>query len=214
MSAIRPIFWSQLDSCIRQFPLANRPLQAISREYPVCFACSGGQGFTDELKTAYPMASFLECRKNSNSMKARAMFESLKKNDRYDVLVRTCCDSVITDVRLLLSILEESLSGRHAIIGHMAYRGRKMEWPYVWGGCNAVSRSVVDRIDMPEGGSNNMYDGYFSDAVRRTGASIIDRDLFCWGPPAQPGFPVCHPAREISDRWGAFLKILEGSGGT
>lgn len=217
MSEIRPIFWSQLDSCVKQYPLSNKPLQQISKVYPVYFVCSGTEGFgyIDELREVYPRATFLVCSNNNDVQKARQMFDILKYNREYDILVRTCCDSVIMDVELLLEILQKSIDGKHAIIGNAIYRRDKIF--YIRGGCNAVSRSVVEQTLLPdikiEGRPKDRFmshDIVLSKAIKQARASFIEYDLFCLGLPVVPGVPVCHPVKRATRcRYPDFLKIVD-----
>ena len=201
---LKPIFWSQIDDCIVDCPLNNFPLQKISRAYPVYFVYSGVKCH-DILKKVYTNAFFIPCLTNNDNEKAKNLFALLKKKQDYDVLVRTCCDSVIVNVQWLLNILRDNLSDKHAIIGNV-----RPDW--VRGGCNVISRSVVNCINMPDDSSLS-YDATFTLAVKKTGASIISHDLFGIGPENLLKYPVCHPHRypneEINIKIDRFLEIIK-----
>ena len=202
MADIRPIFWSQIDDRIVKFPLYNKPLQRISLVYPVYFVYSGTKCFC-MLKTVYPNANFIWCSHNNNNEKADILFKLLKLKDNYDVLVRTCCDSIITDVQRLLDILVDNLLGKHAIIGNVVYRHGKIK--HVRGGCNAVSRSVIDRIEILR--TDLPFDRVLTSAVQKVGAEVIVYNLFAEGIRYFSKFPVCHP-RKIGNRFREFLRMI------
>lgn len=203
-SVIRPIFWSQIDDCIIDCPLNNFPLQKISDTYPVYFVYSGVKCH-DMLKKIYPHAIFIPCLTNNDNEKAKILFALLKQRQDYDVLIRTCCDAVIVNVQWLLNILQDNLSDKHAIIGNI-----RPDW--VRGGCNAISRSVVSCINMPNDSSLS-YDVAFTLSVKKTGAQIIPFELFGIGPENLLKFPVCHPHRyaneEIKIKIDRFLEIIK-----
>lgn len=219
MRSIRPVFWSQLDTCVKRFPLANRFLQAISREYPVYFVCSGtaGMEYVDALRPLYPRATFLQCKNNCDNEKAQLLYDLLRHSDDWDVLVRTCCDSLIIDVKKLVAILSEKMlwkkdghseiAVRHAVIGNPVYMEGKLY--YIRGGGNATARSVIERIKMPTGPGAEIFDVAFFNAATETGAEFITENLFCIGPPVTPGFPICHPNKGKKTRFVNFHQIMQ-----
>lgn len=207
MGDIRPIFWSQIDDCIVKFPLYNKPLQRISYTYPVYFVHSGTKCF-DMLKDVYPNVNFISCSHNDKNEKANVLFNLLKLKDDYDILIRSCCDSVITDTSKLLDILVDKLLGKHAIIGNVMYKHGKIK--LVRGGCNAVSRSVINQIGMLQTNiaiAGRGFDRSFTAAVQRTDAEVIPYNLFGEGRRYFSKFPVCHP-KKTGNRFRDFLRII------
>lgn len=198
---IRPIFWSQIDDCVVDYPLRNKPLQRISSVYPVYFVHSGTK-CVEILKPVYHNANFIACSNNNDNEKANVMFSLLKAKNDYDVLIRTCCDCIITDVSKLLDILVEKLLGKHAAIGNVMYKNNQIKW--IRGGCNAITKSIIDSIDILQ--IDVPFDIAFTRCVQKTGAEIIPYSLFREGASDFLKFPACHPIK--TNRYKSFSKII------
>jgi hypothetical protein len=200
------IFWSQIDDSVIDFPIYNIPMQKISNNYPVYFAYSGDRCGT-ELKKYYPNATFVRCNENSDNKKAEIVFKILKHVD-YSALIRTCCDSVITDVEWLVRVVDEKIGNKHALMGNVAKdNGDNGEFLHVRGGCNAANKSIIDNIKM--GFMNEPFDKAFSLSAIRAGADIIDYKLFGVFETSVGKFPVCHPDRSpMQVRLEEFKRIV------
>jgi hypothetical protein len=199
------IFWSQIDDSIIDFPMSNKPMQEISNQYPVYFVYSGSR-CKKVLLPYYPKATFLHCDKNCNITKTKILFDFLKKTCDYDVLIRTCCDAIIFDVDWLLKTLDNEMYQKHAIIGN-----KVKVLGYIRGGCNALSKSVVDKINisLKDIKSNASFDLFLSGVALSAGAETIHYDLFGCFEESIGKFPVIHPDRtDLKTRLVEFRRLV------
>jgi hypothetical protein len=212
-SKIKPIFFMQLDKCVKLYPMLNFPLQEISNSFPVYFVCSGTKDddYVDKLRCFYPKAHFIECPENSNLLKNKIFFDTIKNKEDYDVVVRTCMDSLIVDVELLLKILEKQILGKFSLIGNAVFNNNSIH--YIRGGCHAYTKSFVKHMNSQhiwnQNFNNKEFDIEFTELARKYGVELIPYELFFLGPPIKKECPVCHPEKGIRYKSNRYLSILE-----
>ncbi len=186
---MRVIFWTLVDDVLSEYIELNKPLQDISKKYELYAMCSGEKSI-DLIKKNY-VANIIET-VNDVRLKGKALFEVLKKRDDYDVLIKIDLDALVLDVNKLLLEIESHILPM-TIMGNLrrSFTGRM----YIRGGCHAVHRTVIDKIQMKIPVEKTGFDNPYNIAVLETGACQIDHHLFeiCDNPTGN--FPVWHPPK-------------------
>lgn len=208
-SKLKPIFFMQLDKCVKLYAMLNLPLQEISNNFPVYFVCSGNKedNYVKLLKKFYPNANFIECEENSNILKNQMFFNAIRTREDYDIVIRTCMDSVIVNIELLLEILENKMTEDLVFIGNPVFDGENLR--YIRGGCNSYSKSFVKQAILPTKAKNKHFDINITDAAKASGCNIIQHELFSMGPPINKEYPACHPIKGVHGKSQKFLSIIE-----
>lgn len=207
ISHSNPIFFTCLDECVFLYPLLNFPQQDIAMHFDMCLVYSGDNICMETIQYLYPKAKMILSSENHYVFKTLLFFDYVNKKDN-TFIIRTCMDSVILDVEMLLEQISSKICNGKFLIGNPIYNEDKTI-KYIRGGCNAYSLDLAKVMKIVNFGRLMKFDGDFFDAAKQAEATIIAHDLFSLGPPVDSNFPVCHPDKGHLFKKARYLKIIE-----
>lgn len=210
---IKPIFFQQIDDSVINYVLNNKFLQNISNQHLVLFVYSGGK-YKNNIKDLYKNVIILDSPENKHQLKAMIAFNWLKTYNNYDIVIRTCCDSIILNHNKLLDITQDILKTYDTfVIGQWKKGIYNTNW--IRGGCQIISKSVIDSFTQINKSLIHPYfreanDVWFTLSIQNNkNITIIDKTLFKCEQTCSYQYPVWHPIQTNSkkNKYNKFINI-------
>ncbi len=214
------IYLQPYNSSVKEFVVGNRPLQKISEEHCVLFVDTAGDG--EDLSTYYSNVAIVSSDGNVPLQKLCRAIEYLQKVE-FDIVVRTCPDTIIANNGLLLDIIDREMDIEESqLMGRWvkATSCQQDKWGiegWIRGAGQIMTKKLIDKISVDwieKNGENRSNDFSLMLGIDQISASvdIINEKLLEKGESYSGEKPIWHsPKFKLNKRLECFNNVINVS---